>query len=45
MLIVRDKEYCVNNGVLEGLSEEELRLLEEKWNQLVTEQVKLNNKQ
>ncbi len=41
-VIGRDKEYNITLGVLDGLPEWELRVFEEKWEELITRQGKLN---
>src|SRR5690606_19909311 len=43
-VIGRDKEYNIKLGVMEGLPERELRIFEEKWEELITRQGNLNNK-
>lgn len=44
IVIARDKDYNIKLGVLDGLPEGELQILEEKWNQLIRDQVNLNTK-
>ncbi|WP_282019653.1 alpha/beta fold hydrolase [Planomicrobium okeanokoites] len=44
LVIGRDKEYVIQQGVEEGLPESELRLLENTWEQLIKEQAKLSKK-
>lgn len=44
IVIGRDKEYCISRGVDEGLPEWELRMYEEKWQELIIEQANLSNK-
>jgi len=43
IIIGRDKEYNIQLGVQDGLPEWEMRLLEEKWQELIAEQGKLTN--
>lgn len=43
IVIGRDKEYNVKLGIIDGLPKCELRLLEEKWQELVTNQANLSN--
>ncbi|WP_282019629.1 alpha/beta fold hydrolase [Planomicrobium okeanokoites] len=44
LVIGRDKEYVIQQGVEEGLPESELMLLENTWEQLIKEQAKLSGK-
>ncbi|MEK6189419.1 MAG: alpha/beta hydrolase [Carnobacterium alterfunditum] len=44
LVIGRDKGYVIQQGVKEGLPETELILLENTWEQLIKEQVKLSRK-
>lgn len=44
LVIGRDKEHVIQQGIEEGLPESELRLLENKWEQLITEQAELSEK-
>ncbi len=44
LVIGRDKEYVIQQGVEEGLPESELMLLENTWEQLIKEQAKLSKK-
>ena len=43
IVIGRDKEYNVKLGIMDGLPKCELRLLEEKWQELITNQANLSN--
>ncbi|MEG0471065.1 MAG: alpha/beta hydrolase [Solibacillus sp.] len=43
IVISRDQEHCIRLGVMEGLPESELRLFEEKWQELVRDQVNLTS--
>lgn len=43
IVIGRDKEYCIRIGVEEGLPEWELRLYEDKWEELISEQACLTS--
>lgn len=43
IVIGRDKEYNVKLGIMDGLPKCELRLLEEKWQELITNQSNLSN--
>ena len=43
IVIGRDIEYNVKLGIMDGLPECELRLLEEKWQELITNQANLSN--
>ena len=43
IVIGRDKEYNVKLGIMDGLPQCELRLLEEKWQELITNQANLSN--
>ncbi|NEZ00880.1 alpha/beta hydrolase [Bacillus shackletonii] len=43
IIIGRDKEFNIQLGVQDGLPEWEIRLLEEKWQELILEQEKLTN--
>ena len=43
IVIGRDKEYNVKLGIMDGLPKCELRLLEEKWLELITNQANLSN--
>ncbi|MFA1822916.1 hypothetical protein ACDX78_22660 [Virgibacillus oceani] len=42
IVIGRDKEYNIKLGAMEGLPEWELRLLEEKWQELIINQANLS---
>ncbi|MCF3942307.1 hypothetical protein [Oceanobacillus alkalisoli] len=42
VVIGRDKEYNIRLGMMEGEPEAELRLLEEKWQELIKQQAKLS---
>lgn len=44
LVIGRDKRYVIQQGVKEGLPESELLLLENTWEHLIKEQVKLSKK-
>ncbi|MCM3742573.1 alpha/beta hydrolase [Sporosarcina luteola] len=44
LVIGRDKEYCIKLGVEEGLPESELRVFEEKWQELIIDQADLTEK-
>lgn len=44
LVISRDKEYCIKLGVEEGFPEWELRVFEEKWQELIIEQAGLSKK-
>lgn len=44
IVIGRDKEHCVSIGIREGLPETEITLLEDKWEQLIKEQIYLTKK-
>lgn len=44
IVIGRDKEYCIHRGADEGLPEWELRMYEEKWQELIIEQASLSSK-
>lgn len=44
LVIGRDKEYVIQQGVEEGLPESELILLENTWERLIKEQAKLSKK-
>ncbi|MGX1433920.1 pimeloyl-ACP methyl ester carboxylesterase [Cytobacillus horneckiae] len=41
IVIGRDKEHCINLGVMDGLPEWELRVFEEKWQELIMYQANL----
>lgn len=43
IVLGRDKEFSIKLGTQDGLPEEELRIFEEKWNELITRQVNLSN--
>lgn len=43
IIIGRDKEFNIQLGVQDGLPEWEIKLLEEKWQELILEQEKLTN--
>ncbi|MEY9972326.1 pimeloyl-ACP methyl ester carboxylesterase [Lysinibacillus sp. RC46] len=43
IVISRDKEHNIKLGTMEGLSEWELRLFEEKWQELIMNQVNLTS--
>ena len=43
IVIGRDKEYNVEMGIMDGLPKCELRLLEEKWQELIEKQANLSN--
>lgn len=42
LVIGRDKKYMVRQGIIEGLPESELILLEETWERLIIDQAKLS---
>lgn len=42
VVIGRDKAYNIKLGMMEGIPEAELRLLEEKWQELIMQQAKLS---
>ncbi|SFK55047.1 hypothetical protein SAMN04488569_104815 [Marinilactibacillus piezotolerans] len=42
-VIWRDKEFCIKQEAQSGLPEEELRIFEEKWQELIVRQGKLIN--
>ncbi|TAA66096.1 alpha/beta hydrolase [Planococcus salinarum] len=44
LVIGRDKEYVIQQGIEEGIPESELQLLENTWQQLIKEQAKLSKK-
>ncbi|MEG0384033.1 MAG: alpha/beta hydrolase [Solibacillus sp.] len=44
IVLSRDLEHCIRLGLMEGLPEWELRLFEEKWQELVRNQVNLTSK-
>jgi len=43
VVIGRDKEYCINLGTDEGFPEWEVRIFEEKWQELIMDQVNLSS--
>ncbi|MFE6167865.1 alpha/beta hydrolase [Viridibacillus arvi] len=43
IVICRDKEHNIQLGTMDGLPESELRLFEEKWQELIMNQVKLTS--
>ncbi|MCR8642963.1 alpha/beta hydrolase [Paenibacillus sp. N1-5-1-14] len=42
-VIGRDKEFNIQLGIEDGLPEREIRLLEEKWQELIIDQLNLSN--
>nr|WP_318281074.1 alpha/beta hydrolase [Paenibacillus bovis] len=42
IVIGRDKDYNITLGMKEGLPESEIRILEEKWEELIVQQAQLN---
>lgn len=44
LVIGRDKEYCIKLGVEKGFPEWELRVFEEKWQELIIDQASLSKK-
>ncbi|MFD1204609.1 MULTISPECIES: alpha/beta hydrolase [Sporosarcina] len=44
IVVGRDKEYCIKHGVEEGIPEWEMRVFEEKWRELITDQANLSTK-
>jgi hypothetical protein len=42
-VVGRDKDYCIELGVEEGLPEWELRVFEEKWQELIINQQKMSS--
>lgn len=42
VVIGRDKEFTIRNGIEEGLPEREMKLLEETWQNLIKEQIYLS---
>jgi pimeloyl-ACP methyl ester carboxylesterase len=43
IVIGRDKDYCIDLGVEEGLPDWELKVFEEKWQELIINQAKLSS--
>ncbi|WP_231495766.1 alpha/beta hydrolase [Paucisalibacillus sp. EB02] len=43
MAVCRDKEHCIKIGIQDGLPEWEVRLLEEKWEELIKRQADMSS--